>query len=277
MNKVLPKFDTYTLYARLCPAIIAAAPAIALAWAVVAGTEVRLVQTIAGTALTVLLMVFADVARRRGKVIEPRLIEQMGGLPSITMLRHSDATFEAATKARIHAFLAVRLGETPPRPEQELADPEAADGFYARGGNWLRENTRNKKKFDILFNENVTYGYRRNLFALKWQALILNVLIVMGCAGYLWTRQGALDPVPVFIIAFLHAAYMAMFSTRSAVEEAARTYARQLLMSTESPTLTRAVATGRLRAARKSKPKEPLSTSDNDSDHSLEETYGPHI
>jgi len=51
----------------------------------------------------------------------------------------------------------------PPAPEQEAADPEAADGFYTRAGNWLRENTRSKKKFDILFNENVTYGYRRNL------------------------------------------------------------------------------------------------------------------
>ncbi|WP_284273956.1 hypothetical protein [Bradyrhizobium iriomotense] len=109
MIKVLPKFDKYTLYARLFPAVIAAAPAIALAWAVIASKEVRLVQAIAGTALAVLLMVFADVARRRGKAIEPRLIEQMGGLPSVTMLRHRDTTFDAATKARMHAFLSEKL------------------------------------------------------------------------------------------------------------------------------------------------------------------------
>lgn len=84
MIKVLPKFDKYTLYARLFPAIIAAAPAIALAWTVIAGKEVRLVQAIADAALTVLLMVFADVARRRGKAIKPDLIEEMGELPSIT-------------------------------------------------------------------------------------------------------------------------------------------------------------------------------------------------
>src|SRR5882757_8094109 len=102
MIKVLPKFDKYTVYARLFPAIIAGAPAIALAWAVIAGKEVRLVQAIAGTALAVLLIVLADVARRRGKAIEPRLITGMGGLPSITMLRHGDTTFDAATKVRIH-------------------------------------------------------------------------------------------------------------------------------------------------------------------------------
>jgi hypothetical protein len=277
MTSILPKFDKYTLYARLFPAIIAAAPAIALAWAVIASREVRLVQAIAGTALTVLLMVFADVARRRGKAIEPRLIKQMGGLPSITMLRHTDTTFDTATKARMHAFLAARLGEGAPTPEQEMAAPEATDGFYGRAGNWLRENTRNQKKFEILFNENLTYGYRRNLFALKWPALILNILIVIGSAAYLWMQLGSLDLVPVFVIAFLHAGYLAIFSTRAAVGEAAQTYARQLLLSTEAPTLGKKAAAAAASAAKpaaaakpsnpgKRKPKEPeLSPSDNPS------------
>ncbi|MET4803750.1 hypothetical protein ABIA96_006354 [Bradyrhizobium sp. LB11.1] len=196
-----------------------------------------MVQAIAGTALAVLLMVFGDVARRRGKAIEPCLAEQMGGLPSITMLRHRDTTFDAATKARMHAFLAEKLAEPAPTAEQEATAPETADGFYARAGNWLRENTRSKKKFDILFNENVTYGYRRNLFALKWPALTLNILIVIGSAAYLWIQQGSLDLLPVSVIAFLHAAYLAIFSTRSAVEEASRIYARQLLLSSESAEL----------------------------------------
>lgn len=198
MNRFLPKFDRYTLYARLFPAIIAAAPAIALAWTVIASKEVRWVQGIAGTALAVLLMVFADVARRRGKAIEPRLIAQMGGLPSVTMLRHRDTRFDAATKARMHAFLSEKLAEPAPTAEQEAAAPETADDFYMRAGNWLRENTRSKKKFDILFNENITYGYRRNLFALKWPALILNVLIVFGSAAHLWLQPGPLDLLPVF-------------------------------------------------------------------------------
>jgi hypothetical protein len=47
-----------------------------------------------------------------------------------------------------------------------------------------------------------------------------------------------------------------VFSTRSAVEEAARTYARQLLMSTESPTLAKAAAAAKPKAPRKSKPAE---------------------
>lgn len=237
----MPKFDRYTLFARLVPAVIAAAPALALVWVVMTtGTEIKLVHGIAGTALAVLLMAFTDAARRRGKAVEPALIETMGGLPSITMLRHSDTTFDAATKARMHAFLGAKLAEAPPTPAQEAADPAAADAFYKRAGDWLRENTRSQKKFNVLFNENVIYGYRRNLYALKWPALILNLLIVAGCVVqyvYHWPGPADVGLMPVFIIAFVHAAYLLAFSTGAAVTEAARTYARQLLLSIESPHL----------------------------------------
>lgn len=112
--------------------------------------------------------------------------------------------------------------------------PETADDFYRRAGNWLRENTRSKKTLHVLFYDKIAYGYGRNLFVLKWPALVLNVLIVIGSAAYLWLGASPRDLLPVFVLAFLHAAYLAIFSTWSAVEEASRIYARQLLLSTES-------------------------------------------
>jgi hypothetical protein len=122
-------------------------------------------HAIAATALAVLLMVFADVARRRGKQIEPGLTERMGGLPSITMLRHRDPTLDAPTKERMHTTLASKLAVAAPTAAQEEADPGAADSFYTRAGTWLRENTRDQKKFDILFNENITYGTKNGSFS----------------------------------------------------------------------------------------------------------------
>jgi hypothetical protein len=97
-------------------------------------------------ALSVVLIVFGDMARRRGKRIEPRLIQKSGGLPSTTILRHSDTTFDAKTKARMYAFIASKINEPAPTPEQEMADPAAADTYYSPAGTWLRENTRNTKK-----------------------------------------------------------------------------------------------------------------------------------
>lgn len=79
--------DAYAMKARLVPAVIAGAPAFAFAAIFVSWGSLGFTHLIADTALTVLFAAFADVARRRGKAIEPKLIERMGGLPSTTMLR----------------------------------------------------------------------------------------------------------------------------------------------------------------------------------------------
>lgn len=123
---------------------------------------------------------------------------------------------------------------------------QAADAYYARGANWLRENTRNTKKFDVLFNENVNYGFRRNLFGLKLPGFLLNTLIVLVCLVIFWRRwpvdlSNGFDAklLGVIVIAILHAAYLALFVTEEGVFEAARIYARQLLLSTQSPHLNK--------------------------------------
>ncbi|WP_262048160.1 hypothetical protein [Bradyrhizobium sp. Bra78] len=236
--------DAYTMKARLVPAIIAGAPAFAFAAIFVSWGKIGLTHAIAGTALTVLFAAFADVARRRGKAIEPKLIERMGGLPTTTTLRHRDETYDADAKAGFHAFIAAKLAKPAPTKEEEIADPTAADNYYARGVSWLRENTRDAKKFEILLNENISYGFRRNLLGLKLPGFILNAVIIATCLAIFWHRwpidlSNGFDTklLAVVVIAVLHALYLALFVTEAGVFEAARTYARQLLLCTQSPHL----------------------------------------
>jgi hypothetical protein len=238
--------DAYTMRARLVPAIIAGAPAFAFAAIFVSWGKLGLPHLIAGTALTVLFAAFADVARRRGRAIEPSIIASMGGLPTTVTLRHRDPTYDAATKAGFHRFIATKLSDPAPTVEQEAADPEAADAYYVRGVAWLRENTRNAKKFDVLFNENVSYGFRRNLLGLKLSGFLLNAFIVIICAAIFWYRRpvdwsNGFDAklLAVIVIAVLHAGYLALFVTEEGVFEAARIYARQLLLSSQSPYLNK--------------------------------------
>jgi hypothetical protein len=238
--------DAYTMRARLVPAIIAGAPAFAFAAIFVSWGKIGWTHLIAGTALTVLFAVFADVARRRGRAIEPTVIAKMGGLPTTVTLRHRDATYDAATKAGFHKFIAAKLEQPAPSAEEEGADPQAADAYYVRGATWLRENTRNTKKFDVLFNENVSYGFRRNLLGLKLPGFLLNALIVLVCLAIFWRRwpidlSNGFDAklLAVIVIAILHATYLALFVTEEGVFEAARIYARQLLLSTQSPHLNK--------------------------------------
>lgn len=238
--------DLYMIRARWFPAVIAGAPAIAFASIFVSWGGLGLPHLIATTALGVLLVVFADVARRRGRAIEPALISKMGGLPSITMLRHRDDTYDAAKKSRIHAFMSSKLNEASPSRKAETDNPTAADSFYARGCTWLRENTRDTKKFGVLFAENVTYGFRRNLLGLKVPGFILNVTIALSCAAIFWYRfpinfsDAFNDKVlAVIVIAVLHAAYLATFVTEQGVFDAARLYARQLHACCETSSLNK--------------------------------------
>lgn len=232
--------DTYNLRARLWPAILGIAPAIALAAIAVSWDELSLPQVIATAAIAVLFGAASDLARRMGKRFERKMFASTGGKPVMTLLRHSNRTLEACTKDRYRNFLAEQLKEQPPTAEDETRDPAAANGFYDRCGIWLRERTRRDTgKYKVLFEENVTYGFRRNLYGLKWPGLALNATVVLVCV-YLLSPYGSwisattrTELYSVLTIAAIHALYFLFFVTRRSVEEASDQYARQLVLSCE--------------------------------------------
>lgn len=237
---VFKLFDAYTLRARLFPAIVAAAPALAALALLISWKSFGLSNLIATLGILVLLFAIADFSRSRGRAIEGKLYAGHGGMPSITMFRRNDATLDAGSKDRYREFLAEKLGIAAPTAQEEDTDQGAADAFYSQCGNWLRQNTRDTKKFPILFSENVTYGFRRNLLGVKMLALCLNVIVVALCAFILWRTSWAIDtPVGnkttvVLIVAAAHAAYILLAVSRTAVWDASMAYGRELILSTES-------------------------------------------
>jgi hypothetical protein len=242
--------DAYSIRARLFPAILAAAPALAALALLISWDRIALSNVIATTALVVLVFALSDFARKLGLRVEPKIYAEMGGKPSVVMFRRSDTMIEEPTKDRYRTFIAGKIKQPAPTLEQEAADQTAADTFYEACGTWLRANTRDAKKFPLLFAENVGYGFRRNLLGLKWTALVLNVIVVAICAVVLW-RRGDLDvdndltirTVVVLMIAAIHATYFAFVVTKNGVKEAARKYGRELILSIEALSGTRAAVT----------------------------------
>lgn len=238
MFKVL---DAYSLKARFFPALLALIPTLAALAILISWSKFGLTNLIVTVAIPVLVYAAADIARRLGKSIEEQIYKQSGGKPSVTMLRYSDDTFDAAAKAHYCAFLSSKINQPPPTEKRERDDPEVADAFYDRAGAWLRENTRSATKFPVLFNENITYGFRRNLLGLKWPALGLNLAIVMLCLFTLY-RKGTIDAdddmtlrlLIVLAFAIIHAVYMAFAVSKKSVIDASRTYARQLILACET-------------------------------------------
>jgi hypothetical protein len=238
MFKVL---DAYSLKARLFPALLAVIPALAALAILISWNRFNLTSGIATTAIPLLVFAAADIARRLGKRLEEQIYHESGGKPSVAMLRYSDQTFDAATKAQYRAFLSSKIGQPVPSEQEEKDNPKAADAFYERGGGWLRENTRNTNKFPVLSSENTTYGFRRNLLGSKWPALGLNAVVVLLCLFILY-RKGAIDTdddatirlLIVLAFAVIHALYMVFAVSKQSVIDAWRTYGRQLLLSCEA-------------------------------------------
>ena len=168
--------DKYTVQARLLSALLVALP-IGLAtvawfpdgvmgWGVVWG----LVTWSGGTLL------LAQFGRDAGKQKEPKLFESWGGKPTTRMLRHHDTTNAIMLERRHKKLKSLMRGVKLPTPEEEAADPRAADEVYEACGAFLREKTRDSKKFRLVFEENCNYGFRRNIWGMKPIGLAMTAL-----------------------------------------------------------------------------------------------------
>ncbi len=174
--------DPYSRQARLQPALIVVIPAAILivVWFPALLSVWGVVLTVASSCgITILL---SQIARDRGKRREPELSAAWRGKPSVALLRHSDDRVDENTKARYRAFLKARLPDLKlPGALDEEADPAAADRAYQSVTAWLLTQTRDTKIFGLLFRENVSYGFRRNLWGLKPIGLV--VALASACTS----------------------------------------------------------------------------------------------
>ena len=137
-----------------------------------------------------LLFAFSDFARHQGLRIQPKLFPR--GLPTTIMLRHRDSALHAENKQRILAFVGGKLGRKPPTPEQEEVDSADTDAFYEDCVKWLRDHTREPAKaFKLVLEENITYGFRRNLLGMKYIGLGLSALTLVLAGAISFMRYRA--------------------------------------------------------------------------------------
>lgn len=165
LKSIVP--DQYTLTARYAPSLLIALP---LAIAVLAIVSPKLLDW--GTIWAVIVWcggakLLWEIGRDMGKRKEPKLFAMWGGKPSTRMLRHKNATNQI-TLIRQHRKLEKLMGNIRlPTPEQEKNDPQKADDIYEACSTYLRIQTRDTKKFPLIFEENCSYGFRRNLWGMK--------------------------------------------------------------------------------------------------------------
>lgn len=123
----------------------------------------------------------AEPGKARGR---PDHARQMACQPSGGL----ELTLEAPTKDRYKEFL---LGKVPmlrfPTADEEQADPAAADGAYRSAVRWQVDNTKSVKRVQ---QENIAYGFRRNLYGLKPWGLLAVIAAAVIAGVVLWLRHG---------------------------------------------------------------------------------------
>ncbi len=176
----MPFTDKYTLIARLQPALVVMLPfgLLILAWfpdgTSVTGTLWTLIVTTGGTSL------ITQLGRDPGRGKQASLWKRWGGAPTTALLRHGGSENPEVLKRRHRRLEELVGGLKMPTPEEEAADPEDSDRLYGSAVAYLLEATRDRERFRLVHEENVNYGFRRNLWALRPFGIIGCILAGAG-------------------------------------------------------------------------------------------------
>ena len=234
----MPQFtllDEYSRRARLLPVMIATMPAVFAAAVWLPGLTLAPVLTVVFSwfGFGVLL---AELSRDVGKRREPRLWASWGGSPTVRRLRLLADCDNPHVRDRWRA----RIGAlAPERPlltaDEEAANPVAADHVIEVCVARLRELTRDSSKFPLVFQENASYGFRRNLWAMKSAAIFLAAVAIAAVMMAIVYRHDTELSLAIVSILFsvLMLTWWLLRIRPSWVREAAERYADQLLWSCE--------------------------------------------
>jgi hypothetical protein len=165
--------DEYDRNARLKPALMVILPASLTIAGLGAGFSAA--GGVLSGSLTAIgfTYVLAQLARDWGKRKEPQLFSAWDGKPTTAKLRHRNPAANPHTLGRYHKIASRLIGKPLPTIAEEQADPRSADLIYESVGDCLREKTRDKKTFPLIFKELVSYGFRRNLWGMKPFGVVL--------------------------------------------------------------------------------------------------------
>lgn len=235
--------DPYDRKARLYPALLV------MLVPVVASTLVAPVfsSQLAGLASLAIalggLMLLCSLGREWGKRKEQKLFERWGGTPTTLMLLRTTSQLDQLTLDRYRKVIEWQVpGLQFPDSTSEASDPTKASAICESAVKWLREATRDKKKFALVFAENTNYGFRRNLLGVKPLALVVCALTLAATVLHAWmSTAGNLSAVApqswiAVVVACIGLVVWGIVISADFVKTTAFAYATALLATCDSPT-----------------------------------------
>jgi len=185
--------DPYERRARLLPGLLVIVPLIVALAGRFGARHPVLIATASVIGSCGGMYALPSIVRGRGKALEDQLTAAWGGMPTTIALRHRDPFLDSISKRRYHELITRKLGIAMPTPEEEAADPAAADDVYVGATKRLRELTRGNK--GLVFKENIAYGFHRNMLAMKPAGVVICLVVIL----YATMQTGVLSAHPPFL------------------------------------------------------------------------------
>ena len=225
--------DTYTIKARLLPSLFALLPLI-LVFICLFGIHKELYEYLLGIIVSFgVLIVLSNIGRDSGKKKEKSLYRIWGGKPTTVKLSHFSNTNPEILK-RYHSKLTMLLPDIKlPNKDEERNDKFKAYSIYDSCVSFLIENTRDKEKHNLIFEENVNYGFRRNLWGFKPYGIIFSTASIIIITTKAYINNFTFEILDIFSIPviFLLLLLWIFWFTNKWVKIAADAYAERLLAS----------------------------------------------
>lgn len=237
--------DAYTVRARLAPAFVTALPVGFTVVAAYSGnvgwwSPFWVVLTAFGG-----MFLIAELGRDAGKKREAALFANWGGKPTTQMLRRNTGNNESLRRRFGDKLQELDSSLKLPSSTQEIEDPSGADDAYDAAIHVLKERTRDRARFPLVFQALCEYGFRRNLWGLKSIGLTFAIigLIAIGVIAFARTSGDLTTIGPMMVVGFLlNAAMFLIWWLRIRpdwVKLSAFSYAERLLASLEQHSVGR--------------------------------------
>lgn len=250
--------DPYDRKARLYPALLVMLVPVIVLTLISPVTSNQLAGLASLAAALGGLMLLSSLGREWGKRKETDLFQKWGGTPTTLMLLSATSSLDHLTLDRYRKILEEKIpGLIFLDPADEESQTQKAVSICESAVKWLREATRDSKKFSLIFAENTNYGFRRNLLGVRPLAIAICFVTLfatalnawLGSSGNLAAISGqswasaALTCAGIWIWCFL--------VTTEFVKTTAFAYATALLAACDSPHISSLNAKGRKTTAAK--------------------------
>lgn len=232
MDKVFG-MDRYDRNARLHPALLMLLPAFLFVF--VWFPEVWTLFGAIATFVVASGVLFASTrfVRRLGRGVERKLGDRAGRLHTAKLLSLADDRLSASMKTRCRAYIEAKSGMPLPSREQEKSDPTSANDKRLVAVKWLLQHTRPRAETTLLLEENISYGFARNILGMKPFGLLISGLVCAGSACFLAdTPTGSTTFLVGSVLcgaSFLAFVLWLVLVNEQSVEDASQVYAEQIL------------------------------------------------